>query len=196
MRPSLVLSLFFVFATACTFGEVDVKKPAVDDPYAERTKHTTSIGEGVDEKALQSQKLTTIACGYDIACEPGIGCCVTANGPSCTNSCAQGTHFTCLSAADCGSGQECIFDGHRAICRSAGSGLRLCKDGAECGDGFTCSQETCGGVYGSAATCRPAGQESRQLSCGPNGEDGVGIETRDENGSANPDPGPTPWPSP
>jgi len=189
MRLSLVLVGSVLFATACSnFDDADVKKPATEDPYAERTKQTKS-GDLNDEQQLKSGPLTNIACGFENACAPGTGCCVTANGPVCSNRCDTGKLFACLSNNDCGDGQACCIKGNTAVCASScNDDIRVCNDGSQCGADETCSEERCNGVY-SFAVCRKAGQESRQIDCGPSEE--LGLIMRNDPPPA-PDPGPVP----
>jgi hypothetical protein len=181
MRLSLLLAGSVVFvATACNFGDADVKKPATDDPYAERTRYSNP--DTIGEKTLKGGSLTTIACGYEISCEPGTGCCVTANGPRCSNDCSTGRLFECDSDNDCGSGQTCCLEDNHATCSSSCGGVHLCNDGAQCGAGATCTEQRCDGRGFGA--CFRDGQEGHQIACLGGGEIAESIGTQ----PATPDP--------
>src|SRR5688572_6091927 len=167
MRLSSFLALSAMFvATACNFGSADIKKPATDDPYAERTKFTKT--NELDEKTLKAGSLSILACGYDISCEPGVGCCVTANGPRCSNECGTGRLFTCDSDNDCGAGETCCLDNNVAVCSTSCSGAHVCNDGNQCGAGSTCTEQRCNDrPFG---VCFGEGHEARQVECLASGE--------------------------
>ncbi len=190
MRLSLVLAGFVVFATAsaCNFGDADVKKPATEDPYAERTKNQTKIGD-LDEQQLKSGSFSALSCGEN-SCAIGEACCVTANGPTCNNTCATGRAFECYGPNDCGDGEVCCLEGSRATCASSCTSLTLCTDGEHCGEGSTCAEQRCNG-HG-FNVCRRSGEEARQVSCAES-ED-TGVVTRSDP-PVDREPGPTPMPS-
>src|SRR5688572_18295218 len=116
MRLSLALagSVLFALVAACNFGDADVKKPSTEDPYAERTKDQTKFGD-LDEQQLKSGSLSVLSCGAN-TCSLGQSCCVTANGPTCNDSCPTGRSFECYGSGDCAGGQVCCLNGNHATC--------------------------------------------------------------------------------
>jgi len=188
MRLSLLIasSVVFALASACNFEDADVKKPATEDPYAERTKNQTKLGD-LDEQQLKSGSFTALSCGAN-DCKIGETCCVTANGPTCNNRCDNGRAFECYGSGDCGNGDVCCLEGNRATCaKSCGNNLTLCTDGSQCAAGSTCAEQRCNG-HG-FNVCRVAGTENRHVDCAASND--TGVVTRSD-GNATPEPGPVP----